>query len=289
MTQPSSGPEFKSRRGHHFFSKMQKTEIKEKHGDAVIDIALDTIEREKQALVFVGTKRSAEKQAEEVRKRAEEEVKTSAEKIYAEALAKGEAEAEEILENAQHKADQIVDEALKEAEEKVGQEPSRLREAAREEADKIKADAKQQAQEIIDNARHEANLKAEETAAQIKQKAQAAADDLRERSNQQAQEIITYVSNAGIDQNYNEIFRSLDVEKQKALVENMIETKIKPTLEADSGGIELVNYIPGEVPQVWLNYLGACSGCHLGSTSTADMLLDQFEALIDKNVVLYLM
>lgn len=108
-------------------------------------------------------------------------------------------------------------------------------------------------------------------------------------NNKQAQEIITYVSNAGIDENHNEIFRSLDEAKQKALVENMIETKIRPTLEADSGGIELINYIPGEKPQVWLNYLRACSGCHLGSTSTADMLLDQFEALIDKNVVLYLM
>ncbi len=108
-------------------------------------------------------------------------------------------------------------------------------------------------------------------------------------NNKQAQEIISYVSNAGIDDSYNEMFRSLDVEKQKALVENMIETKIRPTLEADSGGIEFINYIPGDKPQVWLNYLGACSGCHLGSTSTADMLLDQFEALIDKNVVLYLM
>jgi TPR repeat protein len=108
-------------------------------------------------------------------------------------------------------------------------------------------------------------------------------------NNKQAQEIITYVSNAGVDESYNEMFRSLDEAKQKALVENMIETKIRPTLEADSGGIELINYIAGEKPQVWLNYLGACSGCHLGSTSTADMLLDQFEALIDKNVVLYLM
>lgn len=108
-------------------------------------------------------------------------------------------------------------------------------------------------------------------------------------NNQQAQEIITYVSNAGIDGDYNQMFRSLDEAKQKALVENMIETKIRPTLEADNGGIELVNYVPGDTPQVWLNYLGACSGCHLGSTSTADMLLQQFESLVDKNVVLYLM
>ncbi|MDM5270895.1 NifU family protein [Sulfurovum sp. zt1-1] len=108
-------------------------------------------------------------------------------------------------------------------------------------------------------------------------------------NNAQAQEIITYVSNVGTEKSYNKMFRSLDEAKQKELVENMIETKIRPTLEADSGGIQLVNFVAGEIPQVWLHYLGACSGCHLGSTSTADMLLDQFEALIDKNVVLYLM
>jgi Fe-S cluster biogenesis protein NfuA len=108
-------------------------------------------------------------------------------------------------------------------------------------------------------------------------------------NNPQAQEIITYVSNAGIDIQKNEMFRALDEVKQRHLVEQMINSKIKPTLEGDNGGIELVNYIPGEKPQVWLNYLGACSGCHLGSTSTADMMLKHFETLIDKNVVLYLM
>jgi TPR repeat protein len=108
-------------------------------------------------------------------------------------------------------------------------------------------------------------------------------------NNSQAQEIITYVSNAGIEESTNEMFRTLEENKQKALVENMIQIKVHPTLEADSGGIELVNYVAGERPQVWLNYLGACSGCHLGSTSTAAMLLDHFESLIDKNIVLYLM
>lgn len=108
-------------------------------------------------------------------------------------------------------------------------------------------------------------------------------------NNQQAQEMITYVSNAGIDGSCNTLFRSLDIARQKELVENVIKTKILPTLEADNGGIELVNYVPGDIPQIWLNYLGACSGCHLGSTSTADMLLDHFETLIDKNVVIYLM
>jgi len=108
-------------------------------------------------------------------------------------------------------------------------------------------------------------------------------------NNAQAQEIITFVSNASLSTELNKPFRLLDAKQQTVLVEDMIEKKIRPTLEADSGGITLINYIPGETPQIWLNYLGACSGCHLGSTSTADMLLDQFETLIDKNVVLYLM
>ena len=108
-------------------------------------------------------------------------------------------------------------------------------------------------------------------------------------NNQQAQEIITYVSNKDLAATLNTPFRSLTPEQQRALVVQTIDEKIRPTLEADSGGIELLNYIPGETPQIWLHYLGACSGCHLGSTSTADMLLDRFEELIDKNVVLYLM
>ena len=49
---------------------MQKAEIKEISGDSVIDIALDTIQKKKQALVFVSTKRSAEKQAEEIARKA---------------------------------------------------------------------------------------------------------------------------------------------------------------------------------------------------------------------------
>jgi len=108
-------------------------------------------------------------------------------------------------------------------------------------------------------------------------------------NNVQAQEIITYVSNKELATTRNDAFRVLTSEQQRALVAQMIDEKIRPTLEADSGGIELLNYVAGETPQVWLSYLGACSGCHLGSTSTADMLLDHFETLIDKNVVLYLM
>ena len=108
-------------------------------------------------------------------------------------------------------------------------------------------------------------------------------------NSEQAQGLITYVSNAALATERNEAFHALDAARQRALVENLLETKIRPALSADGGGIELINYVPGKTPQIWLNYLGACSGCHLGSTSTADMLRDHFETMIDKNVVLYLM
>lgn len=107
--------------------------------------------------------------------------------------------------------------------------------------------------------------------------------------NKQAQSLVTYVSNSSIATQKNEIFHAFDTAKQKALVENLIETKIRPTLASDGGGIKLVNYMAGDKPQIWLNYEGTCSGCHLGSTSTADMLLNHFETMIDKNVVLYLL
>lgn len=108
-------------------------------------------------------------------------------------------------------------------------------------------------------------------------------------NNAQAQGIITYVSNASDKNPLNNDFRSLDGLKQKELIDTLLDTKIRPTLAVDGGGVELLNYIPGDAPQVWLSYTGACSGCHLGSTSTADMLLDNFQTMIDKNVVLYLM
>lgn len=108
-------------------------------------------------------------------------------------------------------------------------------------------------------------------------------------NNPQAQALITYVSNASLESAKSSAFHDLDVERQRALVENMIATKIRPTLAGDGGGIELINYVGGKTPQIWLNYLGNCSGCQLGSTSTADMLLKHFETMIDKNVVLYLM
>ncbi len=48
---------------------MREAEIRKESGDAVIDIILDTSRRGKQALVFAGTKRSAEKQAEDISKK----------------------------------------------------------------------------------------------------------------------------------------------------------------------------------------------------------------------------
>lgn len=104
----------------------------------------------------------------------------------------------------------------------------------------------------------------------------------------QAQSLLTYVSNQNEAADINVTFRTTEPFCQEALVRSVIAEKLSPILASDGGGVELVNYVSGETPQIWLRYLGACSGCHLGPTSTAGMLLEEFEKLIDKNIVIYL-
>lgn len=104
----------------------------------------------------------------------------------------------------------------------------------------------------------------------------------------QAHALITYVSNMSQATDINVAFRMMDESSQRAKVEMVIAENLAPTLASDGGGIELVNYIGGDTPEIWLRYLGACSGCNLGPTSTAGMILEKFENVIDKRIVIYL-
>jgi len=105
-----------------------------------------------------------------------------------------------------------------------------------------------------------------------------------------AQEVVTYVSNKEMANPalLNSDFRALSAEEQHKKVEEILATKIVPLLEKDAGGIDLVNYICEDAPQIWLKYTGACSGCHLSTSSTADMILQNFEETIDQKIVIYL-
>lgn len=104
----------------------------------------------------------------------------------------------------------------------------------------------------------------------------------------QAHSLLTYVSNQNEDNDINVTFRMMDLSSQRAKVETVITENLGPILASDGGGVELVNYVSGDTPEIWLRYLGACSGCHLGPTSTAGMILEQFENVIDKRIVIYL-
>ncbi|MFZ2891416.1 NifU family protein [Sulfuricurvum sp.] len=104
----------------------------------------------------------------------------------------------------------------------------------------------------------------------------------------QAHSLLTYVSNMSEATDINVAFRMMDESSQRAKVEMVIAENLAPTLASDGGGVALVNYIGGDTPEIWLRYLGACSGCHLGPTSTAGMILEQFENVIDKKIVIYL-
>lgn len=104
----------------------------------------------------------------------------------------------------------------------------------------------------------------------------------------QAHSLLTYVSNMSQATDINVAFRMLDETLQREKVELVITEKLIPTLASDGGGIELIHYVSRETPEIWLRYLGACSGCHLGPTSTAGMILEAFENVIDKRIVIYL-
>lgn len=104
----------------------------------------------------------------------------------------------------------------------------------------------------------------------------------------QAHSLLTYVSNQNTANDINVAFRMMDESSQRAKVESVILDQLAPILASDGGGVELVNFVSGDTPEIWLRYLGACSGCHLGPTSTAGMILEQFESVIDKNIVIYL-
>ncbi len=104
----------------------------------------------------------------------------------------------------------------------------------------------------------------------------------------QAHSLLTYVSNQNEDNDINVAFRMMNLSHQRAKVETVISENLGPILASDGGGVELVNYVSGDTPEIWLRYLGACSGCHLGPTSTAGMILEQFENVIDKRIVIYL-
>jgi TPR repeat protein len=104
----------------------------------------------------------------------------------------------------------------------------------------------------------------------------------------QAHSLLTYVSNQSSVNDINVTFRMMDESSQRAKVETVISDNLAPILASDGGGVELVNYVSGDTPEIWLRYLGACSGCHLGPTSTAGMILEQFEKVIDKKIVIYL-
>lgn len=104
----------------------------------------------------------------------------------------------------------------------------------------------------------------------------------------QAHALLTYVSNQSEASDINVAFRRMDESLQREAVESVIQNNLAPILASDGGGVELVNYVGGDTPEIWLRYLGACSGCHLGPTSTAGMILEQFENVIDKQIVIYL-
>ncbi len=71
------------------------------------------------------------------------------------------------------------------------------------------------------------------------------------------------------EQSVTEDFESMTLIRQLKAIEKIIDSEIRPMLMMDGGDMEIIDIQPGdEHIDVYIKYLGACSGCASGSTGT---------------------
>jgi NifU-like protein len=63
-----------------------------------------------------------------------------------------------------------------------------------------------------------------------------------------------------------EDWEALSLSQRKALIEEVIQTDIRPYIELDAGGIQIVDL--SETHQLTIAYQGSCTSCHSATGST---------------------
>jgi len=82
----------------------------------------------------------------------------------------------------------------------------------------------------------------------------------------------------------NETFRGMDTEARKAEIAKILDSTVRAMLQKDGGDVRVLDVLEGEVMDVYLQYLGACSGCSLASTATLVMIRTALHENIEKNI-----
>lgn len=77
-------------------------------------------------------------------------------------------------------------------------------------------------------------------------------------------------------------FKDLNKDQKIALIEQIIQSDIRPYIELDAGGIEVLDLVDGELS---IAYQGACTSCHSATGSTLNAIQEILRAKVDPALV----
>jgi NifU-like protein len=78
-------------------------------------------------------------------------------------------------------------------------------------------------------------------------------------------------------------WKELSTEKKIAVIEEVIQRDIRPYIELDAGGIEIINLV--EDRELIIAYQGACTTCYSATGSTLDAIQQILRAKVDPSLV----
>ena len=73
-------------------------------------------------------------------------------------------------------------------------------------------------------------------------------------------------------------FKELSLKKQFAVIEDVLAREVRPYIELDAGGIELINLVNGT--EVLISYQGSCTSCHSATGATLSYIQQTLRAQV---------
>lgn len=78
-------------------------------------------------------------------------------------------------------------------------------------------------------------------------------------------------------------FQTLTIKQQLAVVEEVLTKEVRPYIELDAGGVQVLNIIEGK--EVIIVYQGACTSCHSSTGATLSYIQQILRAKVDPEII----
>jgi NifU-like protein len=78
-------------------------------------------------------------------------------------------------------------------------------------------------------------------------------------------------------------WKELPTKEKIALIEEIIDKEIRPYIELDAGGIQILNLI--DEKELIIAYQGACTSCHSATGATLNAIAQILQARIDPELI----